>query len=80
MMASATAAAVELAVMNCRVCEVVSPGEFYLQEKEKDPQLTKLLERLDEVYYANSEELKLPGSLIREGQLCVVMWPVDNVK
>ena len=53
MMASTTAAAVELAVNNWRVCEV---------------------------YYANSEELKLPGSLIREGQLCVVMWPVDNVK
>ena len=68
------------AVMNCRVCQISSPGEFHLQEKEKDPQLTELLERLDEVYYANSEELKLPGSLIREGQLCVVMWPVDNVK
>ena len=66
------------AVMNCRVCQISSPGEFHLQEKEKDPQLTELLELLDELYYEKSEELKLPGSLIREGQLCVVMWPVDN--
>ena len=73
-----TMASTSAKVMNCRVCQVFSPGEFYLQEKEKDPQLTELLERLDEVYYEDSEDLRLPGSLIREGQLCVVMWPVDN--
>ena len=77
MMASTAETSVGLKAMNYRVCEVYSPEKFYLQEKEKDPLLTELLERLDEVYYANSKELKLPGSLIREGQLCVVMWPEE---
>ena len=65
-------------VRNCRVCQVFSPGKFYLQDKEKDLKLTELLEKLDDVYSERSEELQLPGSLIREGQLCVVIWPVDN--
>ena len=63
--------------ITCRVCDVFNPGNFYLQEKEKDSQLNELLEKLDQVYCEKAEELRLPGSLIREGQLCVVMWPVD---
>ena len=74
----ASTAGVGGTVMTCRVCYVLTPGQFYLQEKEKEVQLEELLERLDLEYYQNSEELRLPGSLISEGQLCVVMWSVDN--
>ena len=74
----ASSAGVGGKAMICRVCQVEDPGKFYLQEKEKEAQLDELLEKLDQEYYQNNEELRLPSSLIREGQLCVVKWQEDN--
>ena len=65
-------------VITCRVSEVNLPGEFYLQEKENDAQLEELLVRLEKEYSKNYEKLRLPGSEIMEGLLCVVIRPEDD--